>query len=807
MGFRNKLSILASRMNHTRRIANDAVEEEEFFSPMCRRVSPSMIRENKTGIVFNEKIYTQSYLVGVPSDDKDGYPREIEKNLIGRLTELNTFGCTITYSVMFTKTPLRKATRMLKKAITTNQANQIASKKKSVLGNVDLTLQFDYDDFAQNLKVIHKRNQNMFHTVFTVVISADSKESLRVTAGRVVSRLNSNNIECEIPFGEQLAVWKNSMPFPGYYRKGSVEMFSHEAAVIAPIRTPNNITDPQGLYFGNDKKTKKQILIDLSKLVANHMLFIGATGSGKTYTMLMLLMRAHDMLDKRILFITDKADKKTEYGAVPRFYKGAHIKLGTGDGEANINPLQILFDSTLMKTAYDYKKAYFDHKGLLQQFFYEWFEGDISINQKSYLDMYVDKVYENFGIYKENPASWKSATWPTLNDLRNLFEKDKNDNVTAQALFDKTYQLGSKGELSYINNPTNIDLSTDFTVIDMSGVPESIKNPMLSLVIGILGLRFRTDTVKETVIAVDEAGSLMRNPKVANYLLTLITKGRSYGLSLWIATQQTTDVEKAGVSKEFKTNMIINIVFGKKMDKFSIPIVRDYYKLNEDEQFMLSTSEVGQGLLMVGGKSINVDFKSTKHEHNIIKGIAQVINTDSDININPLLLKLGIENGFIASNWVNGDVGSYLSKNGFIPRRVLNPVGRGLTSVWIKSDIIKGELIGTQSVDHYSTVLMIAAYMIENGWENVEVHHSKTADILAEIDDIKLSIEYERPGSHNKEELKTKAGSIKKQDRMVLFVTQSDNFKQVKSAIVDDVVVKRGGMLIKHLEYLAQGGD
>lgn len=801
MGIMNKLGIFKSRTKHHNRVAADAVQEADFFRPMCRRLSPAMILENKNSLVFNDKVFTQCLLVGVTSDDKDGYPREIEKNLIDRLTELNTFGCTITYSVMFKKTPLNKAVRMLKKAVTTNQANQIASRKSSVLGNVDLTLQFDYDDFAQNLKVVHKRNQNMFHTVFTVIISADSLESLRVAEGRVVNRLRSNNIESEIPFGQQLDVWKNAMPFPGYYDKGSVEMFSHEAAVIAPIRTPNNITDPGGLYFGNDKKTKKQIQIDLAKLVAQHLLFVGATGSGKTYTLLMLLMRAHDMLNKRIFFITDKADTKTNYGAVPKFYSGAHIKIGPDIGESNINPLQILFDSTLMSSNYDYVRAYNNHKGLLQQFFKEWFLGDISPNQTSYLDMYLDKVYENAGIYKENPASWENANWPTLNDLRNLFAKDMKDSVTAQALFDKTYQLGSKGELAYINNPTNIDLSKSFIVIDMSGVPEILKNAMAVLVIGILGMRFRTDTLQETIIAVDEAGSLMRTPSIITFLLILLTKGRSYGIALWLATQQVTDLKKAGVSEEFITNMIINIVLGKKMDKFSIPIVRDYFKLNEDEQFMLSTSDVGEGLLLVGGRSMNVSFKSTEHEHNIIKGNAEIITADDAININPLLLKLGIENGFIASNWVNGDASSYLKQNGFIPRSVINPVGRGLTSVWIKSDIIKGEKIGTQSVDHYSTVLMIAAYLLERDW-TVEVHHMETADILAEIDDIKLSIEYERPGSHNKTELKRKAEAIINQERLKLFVTQSDNFKQVKNAIGDDDVVKRGSMLIHHLENL-----
>jgi len=804
MGIMNKIRIIKSRTIHHNRVASDAVKDADYFSPMCRRVSPSMVIENKTNLKFNDNVFTQCILVGVTSDEKDGYPREIEKNLIDRLTELNTFGCTITYSVMFKKTPLNKAVRMLKKAVTTNQANQIASRKSSVLGNVDLTLQFDYEDFERNLKVVHKRNQNMFHTVFTVVISADSLESLRVARGRVVNRLLSNNIESEVPFGQQLDVWKNAMPFPGYYDKGSVEMFSHEAAVIAPIRTPNNITDPGGLYFGNDKKTNKRIQIDLAKLVAQHLLFVGATGSGKTYTLLMLLMRAHDMLDKRIIFITDKADKKTNYGAVPKFYNGSHIKIGPDIGELNINPLQILFDSTLMSSNYDYVRAYNNHKGLLQQFFKEWFGGDISPNQTSYLDMYLDKVYENAGIYKENPASWENAIWPTLNDLRNLFGKDKNDSVTSQALYDKTYQLSDKGELAYINNPTNIDISKSFIVIDMSGIPEILKNAMAVLVIGILGMRFRTDTLQETIIAVDEAGSLMRTPSIIAFLLILLTKGRSYGISLWLATQQVTDLKKAGVSEEFITNMIINIVLGKKMDKFSIPIVRDYFKLNDDEQFMLSTSDVGEGLLLVGGRSMHVGFKSTEHEHNIIKGNAEIITTDNDININPLLLKLGIENGFIASNWVTGDASSYLKRNGFIPRSVINPVGRGLTSVWIKSDIIKGELIGTQSVDHYSTVLMMSAYLLELGWM-VEVNHMETADILAEIDDLKLSIEYERPGSHNKNELKRKAESIVKQDRLKLFVTQSDNFVFVKNAIGDDDVVKRGGMLIHHLEKLTPG--
>ena len=96
---------------------------------------------------------------------------------------------------------------------------------------------------------------------------------------------------------------------------------------------------------------------------------------------------------------------------------------------------------------------------------------------------------------------------------------------------------------------------------------------------------------------------------------------------------------------------------------------------------------------------------------------------------------------------------------------------------------------------------MIAAYLLELDW-TVEVHHMETADILAEIENIRLSIEYERPASHNKNELKKKAEAIINQDRLKLFVTQSDNFNFVKDAVGDDDVVKRGGMLIQHIENL-----
>ncbi|TFH47095.1 MAG: DUF87 domain-containing protein, partial [ANME-2 cluster archaeon] len=300
MKFIDKLILKTESILHKKQVIDDAVNEARFFDSMCIQATPAKITEKIDYLIINdgseEKMYVKCRLVGVPDGDKDGYPRKIPIQIIDQLTELNTFGCTITYSVKYIPISRSKSTAMLQNAITTNLSNQISSRKSNILGNVDLALSFDYEDFAKNLRLIHELRQKMFHTVFTIMISANSMESLRVAEGRVIQRLKSNNIESEHPFALQLKTWKNAMPFPGYMKEGSVEMFSNEAAVIAPLRTPNSITDNSGLLFGVNIKTKKHIQIQLSKLIAQHLLIVGPTGAGKTFTMLMLLMRAHDML-------------------------------------------------------------------------------------------------------------------------------------------------------------------------------------------------------------------------------------------------------------------------------------------------------------------------------------------------------------------------------------------------------------------------------------------------------------------------------------------------------------------------------
>jgi type IV secretory pathway VirB4 component len=261
------------------------------------------------------------------------------------------------------------------------------------------------------------------------------------------------------------------------------------------------------------------------------------------------------MLGKRIIYTTPKADVGTNYRNVAEYYGKSASIIDIGPRGRNINPLQILYDETILQDELDYMHAFDEHCELVNQFFKVLFEGT-SINMSSTLNESLIQVYRSKGIKREDPKTWKNADWPTLLDLRAVWEKSLKEDprdVTSKALLDKTYMVNTSW--SYMNRPTDINTGADFIIVDISGVPQSLQEAMNVFVTGIMSMRFRTDTRKETIIAVDEGAVYLRNPQLALFLLRTLTQGRSFNISLWLATQQPSDLQKADLDTEFKTNM------------------------------------------------------------------------------------------------------------------------------------------------------------------------------------------------------------------------------------------------------------
>jgi len=793
-----------SFLSKFRRKVNVAVMEadkELYWDSLPRLIAPASIVEYPTYILINNELMARCIAVGIPPvSDLGGYPSDLNPKVVDNLMQLSNKGYKIAYSFTVIPIPNQTSMKMLDLAIYNNKVSQESFRDKK--GNdknkqPPLKKIFEEEDFAQNYKELYKNSQKMFHTAFIIIFFGKTNTELRAAESHVRVVLESNRIYYEAPDFKQLETFVSAMPFPFSLPETWCELFSYHTSALLGTRNVNSRSDDCGLLFGQDLKTEKDVMINLKTLSSGHMLIVGPTGSGKTFTSMILAMRNLTMLQRRIIYITPKGDAGTDFRAVCEYFNGSVIDIGVGD--KNINPLQILYDS---QSHGDMVRVFDDHFELLTQFFEVLFEG-LSSNMTSYISESLMETYKRKGIVRQFPETWEKCTnWPTLLDLREIWLEDSQNpkEVTAKALADKSFLFTTSW--SFLNRPTNIDISNNFLVCDLSAVPESLKSALNVFVTGLMGLRFRTDNKKGTILMVDEGAQFLRNERLSTFLLKALTTGRSFGVSLYLMTQQPSDLQKVNLSEEFRTNMPLSIILGN-MRSDTVDIVKDFFKLDENATTDLLSAGVGEGLLLVGEEVIPIKFKPSTLEEEIIKGklnkkIASV--HDGIKLIHDGLLNLVTEHGLIMQDWIEGDDAS-LVQLGYEPRRVQRAIGSGLIRAWIKTDILNGEMVMNQSIDHYSTILQIAGWLQQHGIM-ADIQHLDGPDIAFKISEQQYYVEFEH-GEQSPQILQQK-----KQDTSngrLIFVGTSSNIKYLYNAVGEENVVKRGQQLANFLDELIDG--
>lgn len=810
MNFKSKLKLIKHRFKKSAIETN----KQKYYDHFAKVVMPASIVEYPHNLLINNEVLVHTVVCGIPpmGTHHDGYPRNMKNNIVDILLDIDAGDSIITMSETVIPIDRVRTGTIIQDAVINNDMKSLFDKEVNSSNRGDLILDYSARDLEANFKVHHEANQNMFDSIFIIVIYARSEKDLRIAKGKVKQKLDANLILNESPAKEHMKAFMLAMGMPMAPKKTEayrIQIFSRVAAVLTTLRVQSDSMTTEGLYYGDLMKTSKNVLINLDDLPAKHQLIFGSTGSGKTVGMLTWCMRAHDMLNYRIVYMTDKADSQTNYRNIVKSYGDEGQIIDIGPGLENINPMQIFYEKKKMGTStFAYERVYDQHKGTLKAMYDAWRKEGLTTRQESLLDMHIDDCYERKGILRSVPSTW-SNEWPLMEDLIAEFKSNEKD-VSSQALLDMSYPLGPKGELNFLNRATTVNFDRSFMILDLSSVPESFKKAQNVLVAGIIALRFQSDNDITTIIAVDEAGSLMRDPKATTFLLSINTKGRSSDVGLWLGTQQPQDIIKAGVWEQMGNNMFVVCLFGRKSTKKGVSALAQHFSLDEDAQAKLRSSDIGECLIMFENNVYHTKVKLSPFESNILLNSQTTIQEPVAVSkINPEVYKLSTDHGVFFKDLGEGDLSVYMNGRSYESRRNQDPMGRGQIYYWINSALIhtedKGdksvEMVGVQSIDHYVTVMRIACSMANLGFK-VQVNQSSDVDILMEINDKKIAFEYERPGSHSHQKILEKnVAGLKKYDA-VYFITTSSNYDTIIDSIDEEYVVKRGIQLQELLDTL-----
>lgn len=320
--------------------------------------------------------------------------------------------------------------------------------------------------------------------------------------------------------------------------------------------------EPGGLRFGRNKQNGSAIFADPFERGAPHLLTLGQTRSGKTYSVETALAEWFCADPTRTLIVCD-----TEQGfeGLTQLCGGKHVVV---DGKQTINPFDIQRPPKRIRESNIGASNHFQMKIDEVTSFFAGILRAQGIDPSRYISTIEDAVqetYESIGITRDPETHNKES--PTISDfvtvLENMLtnpeeftftghEREAEQRVRVVSnLLDKLSGFKEGRKYHHMVGETDaslLDREIDMAYIDLSQfneASEAEKSVMLHLIFGQVYQKVKR-TRGEIIFLIDEAHFLLHSEEMIEYLQDAARSWARYDAALWFVTQSPREfIERA----------------------------------------------------------------------------------------------------------------------------------------------------------------------------------------------------------------------------------------------------------------------
>ncbi len=315
------------------------------------------------------------------------------------------------------------------------------------------------------------------------------------------------------------------------------------------------LSDPfRSLYIGTTKIFRVPFTWSFFNLTNPHIAVVGITGSGKSFFVKTLLIRASYVWNTNAVII----DWAGEYRAWVKQSGGIIVSLAKGD-------YMNIMDLSGMKPI-DRVKQIMNSLDILT---------DISQypEQKRLTEEAIEQAYTNSG-FRVSERAPEDAESPTLKDVITLLEEKLQEGTyeypaELENTIYRLRQFAREGE-DYFARKSTVDLGklaqSGLVDIDLSGLPDEKFRALAGLfILQTLKERMRSEGWSETkglktMVVLDEAWKVASDEK--SDAIMIVREGRKYNFGLIVASQNPTDINEA-IFSNVGTTFILRIKFEK----------------------------------------------------------------------------------------------------------------------------------------------------------------------------------------------------------------------------------------------------
>ena len=513
---------------------------------------------------------------------------ELSDKLLAEILELDA---ELTVTMHIQTVDQLKAIKTIKGKISDIGRMKAEEQKKAVRAGYDMEIlppdliTFS-KDAAELLADLQSRNERMFLLTFTVVNMAPNRQRLEndvFTVGGIAQKYNCAlkrlDWQQEQAFVSSLALGYNGLEI----QRG---MTTSSTAIFIPFMTRELRMGGQALYYGMNALSHNVFMADRKKLKSANGMYLGSTGSGKSFAAKRELLNVFLTTNDRIVIV----DPMGEYVPLARRL-GAQVIEIAPDSPNHLNPMDIQLNMNGGESPLSMKA---DFLLSLCELILGGKEGLQPI-ERTVIDRCVRQVYREMALGLEN------AKTPLLQDLYEELLKQPEPEAKRVATALELYCTGS---LNLFNHHTNVQTSNRVVCIVLKGMGENLRKIAMHIT-----NEFVTQAVDENYRAgvatwcyFDEFHVLLRDQLTASYFVAVWKMLRKKGCVPSALTQNVKDLLASAEISNILDNTDFMVLLSQAQSDRAI--LAKQLGISEHQLSYITHSNSGEGLLFYGNVTI-----------------------------------------------------------------------------------------------------------------------------------------------------------------------------------------------------------
>ena len=451
---------------------------------------------------------------------------------------------------------------------------------------------------VENLRnQLQKNAEKLFKFGLYITFFSDSPEKLDEIENKVRAMLENQMVYAKPAVFQQEQGFISTLPLK------TDKLLIHNSLNTSPLSSAfpfisSDLTDDKGVLYGINRHNNSLILFDRFNLENANMVVFAKSGSGKSYSVKLEVLRSL-MQDTEVIIV----DPEKEYKYLAETVGGSFVDISLTSNN-HLNPFDLPIPGPDDHPADILRSNIINLVGLLRMMF-----GGLTPEEDSIIDKALTETYAARDITAESDFS--KVTPPLMQDLYAILK----GMTGAESLVNRLEKYVHGSYAVFFNQPTNVELDKKLIVFSIRDMEDELRPLAMYVILRYIWNIIRSKR-KKRMMVVDEAWIMMQHEDAASFLFGIAKRCRKYYLGLTTITQDVSDFMKSKYGKPIVTNSSLQLLL--KQSPASIDVIKETFHLTEREKYMLLESAVGEGILFAGNKHVAIQVIGSYTEDQII---------------------------------------------------------------------------------------------------------------------------------------------------------------------------------------------